>query len=83
MLNERLFAINRSILDIGPQFKLSGKMDANFELDNINAVVDLNYPLSGISFSFPPESGSQLSGITPSAKRESCLYFRHAPACPY
>ena len=83
MLKERLFTINRSLLEVGPQFKLSGQMDANFELDIINAAVDLNYPLSGISFAFPPKSGSQLSGITPSTKRESCLYFRHAQSCPY
>jgi hypothetical protein len=50
-------------------------IDAKFELNNIKAVVDVNYDLSGASFVFPPREGSNSEGITPSAKRESCIYL--------
>jgi hypothetical protein len=50
------------------------RIDATFGLNNIKAVVDVNYDLSGASFVFPPQEGSNSEGITPSAKRESCIY---------
>ena len=38
----------------------------------------MNYDLSGSSFVFPPQHGSSSNGITPRAKRESCIYLiRH------
>ncbi|KAF8502654.1 hypothetical protein F5888DRAFT_1607718 [Russula emetica] len=57
------------ILDLGPEFKLSSRIDATFGLNNIKAVVDVNYDLSGASFVFPPQEGSNSDGITPSAKQ--------------
>jgi hypothetical protein len=45
-------------------------MDANFGLQNINAGIEVNYDLSGASFVFPPQDGSQSNGISPSTKRE-------------
>ena len=66
---------NRSILDVGPEFKLLSRIDAKFELNDIKAVVDVDYDLSGASFVFPPQKGSHSEGITPSAKRESCTYL--------
>ena len=35
----------------------------------------MNYDLSGAAFVFPPKEGSSSDGITPSAKRESCIYL--------
>jgi len=57
------------ILDLGPEFKLMSRIDATFGLNNIKAVVDVNYDLSGASFVFPPQEGSNSEGITPSAKQ--------------
>ncbi|KAF8502657.1 hypothetical protein F5888DRAFT_1800191 [Russula emetica] len=58
------------ILDIGPEFTLLGAIDANFGLQNVNASVDVNYDLSGASFSFPPgSSGSNTGGISSSSKQ--------------
>jgi hypothetical protein len=50
------------------------RMDANFGLNNTKAAVDVSYDLSGASFVYPQE-GSNSEGITPSAKRESCIYL--------
>lgn len=84
MLNGRLLTINCSILEIGPEFKLLSQIEAKFGLNNINAVVDLNYNLSGTSFVFPPQAGSNVDGITPSAKRESrlCLHASSPRSVP-
>ncbi|KAF8472221.1 hypothetical protein DFH94DRAFT_192159 [Russula ochroleuca] len=54
------------IFEIGPEFKLMGEIDAAGH-DNVSAVVDLNYDLSGVSFVFPPQAGSKAGGITPGA----------------
>ena len=66
---------DRRILDLGPEFKLLSRIDAKFGLNDINAVVDVNYDLSGAAFVFPPQEVSNSDGITPSAKRESCIYL--------
>lgn len=58
------------ILDVGPQFTLLGGVDANFGLKNVNAAVEVNYDLSGASFTFPPQAGSNTDGIASSSKRE-------------
>jgi hypothetical protein len=52
--------------------------------DNISAVVDLNYDLSGVSFVFPAQASSNVSGLTPGTSRESFLYllFLIATLCP-
>jgi hypothetical protein len=52
--------------------------------DNISAVVDLNYDLSGVSFVFPAQTGSKVGGLTPGTSRESFLYllFLIATPCP-
>jgi hypothetical protein len=71
---------DHSILDIGPEFKLLSRIDAKFELNDIKAVVDVNYDLSGASFVFPPQEGSNSDGITPSAKREFCIHLHHCHA---
>ncbi|KAF8502656.1 hypothetical protein F5888DRAFT_1110589 [Russula emetica] len=58
------------IFEIGPEFTLLGAVDANFGLQNVNASVDVNYDLSGASFSFPPgSSGSNTGGIASSSKQ--------------
>ncbi|KAF8472215.1 hypothetical protein DFH94DRAFT_655780 [Russula ochroleuca] len=57
------------ILEVGPEFKLMSQFDAKFGLNNINAAVDLNYNLSGVSFVFPPQAGSNVDGITPGSKQ--------------
>ncbi|KAH9975610.1 hypothetical protein BJV77DRAFT_1164270 [Russula vinacea] len=57
------------ILDIGPQFKVTSQMDANFGIKNLNAAVGLNYNLSGVNFIFPPQGGSDGTGIAPSTKQ--------------
>ena len=46
-----------------------GQIDANFGQDSVNAVVDLNYNLTGLSFIFPPQ-GSESDGFTSDAKRK-------------
>ena len=74
-LKERLLTTDRSIVDIGPQFKVTSQMNANFGIKNLNAAVGLNYNLSGVNFIFPPQGGSDGTGIAPSTKRESCLYL--------
>ena len=74
-LKERLLTTDRSIVDIGPQFKVTSQMDANFGIKNLNAAVGLNYNLSGVNFIFPPQGGSDGTGIAPSTKREFCLYL--------
>ena len=58
-----------------------GQIDANFGQDSVNAVVDLNYNLTGLSFIFPPQ-GSESNGFTPDAKRESCLRLIAMLSCP-
>jgi hypothetical protein len=76
---KRLLTTDCRILEIGPEFKLLSRIDAKFGLNNLNAVVGLNYDLSGVSFVFPPQAGSKLDGITLGrlgANRESCLYLR-------
>jgi hypothetical protein len=73
-LKERLLTTDRSIFEIGPEFKLMGEIDAAGH-DNVSAVVDLNYDLSGVSFVFPPQAGSKAGGITPGANREFFLYL--------
>ncbi len=50
-------------------------MDATFGLNNIKAVVNVNYDLNGASFVFPPQEGSNADGIIPSAKRGSYIYL--------
>src|ERR1019366_434560 len=42
---ERLLTTNCSIFEVRPKFKLSSSVDAMLGLNNINAVVDLNYDL--------------------------------------
>ena len=43
--------------------------------DNISAVVDLNYDLSGVSLVFPAQASSNVGGLTPGTSRESFLYL--------
>jgi len=52
-----------------------GSVDANFGLNNVNAAVEVNYDLSGTSFVFPPQGGSNTNGIASSSKREFYFYF--------
>ena len=74
-LNERLLTTDRSILDIGPEFKVTSQIDATFRLDNINAAVGLNYNLSGVSFVFPPQNLFERKWDR--AKRQADLAFAY------
>jgi len=56
-----------AILKIGPQFALLGQIEADFGLQHANAVVGVDYDLSGASFIFPPQAGSSTNGITSSS----------------
>jgi hypothetical protein len=58
-----------------------GQIDANFGQDSVNAVVDLNYNVTGLSFIFPPQ-GSESDGFTSDAKREYCLHLIAMLSCP-
>ena len=78
---ERLLTAHSSLLELSPEFKLMGQIDANFGQDSVNAVVDLNYNLTGLSFIFPPQ-GSESDGFTSDAKRESCLRIITMLSCP-
>lgn len=53
------------ILEIGPQFKVTGQIDASLEVSDIEASVGLNYDLSGVTFAFPPQANSQGGSFTP------------------
>ena len=66
---KRHLTTDSRILEFTPEFKLMGQIDANFGEDSVNAVVDLNYNLTGLSFIFPPQGSD---GITSDTKRESC-----------
>lgn len=46
------------ILDIGPEFVVKGKVDADFTLSNVDATVSIAYDLSEVAATFPPQSGS-------------------------
>lgn len=72
-----LLTTGHSIIDVGPEFKVTSQIDANFGIKNINAAVGLNYNLSGVTFIFPPKGDSDGTGIAPGTKRESCLYLLH------
>jgi hypothetical protein len=50
--------------------------------DNISAVVDLNYDLSGVSLVFPAQASSNVGGLTPGTSRESFLYLLFPIATP-
>ncbi|KAH9991034.1 hypothetical protein BJV77DRAFT_560799 [Russula vinacea] len=52
------------IFEIGPEFKLMSEIDVAGQ-DNISAVVDLNYDLSGVSLVFPAQASSNVGGLTP------------------
>ncbi|KAI9452115.1 hypothetical protein BJY52DRAFT_1294619 [Lactarius psammicola] len=43
------------ILEIGPEFKVTGKVDADFALANVGASVRLAYNLSKVAATFPPQ----------------------------
>ena len=58
------------IFEIGQDFTLLGRIDANFGLKNVNAAVEVNYDLGGASFAFPPQGASNTDGISTSSKRE-------------
>jgi hypothetical protein len=47
-----------------------GRIDANFGLKNVNAVVEVNHNLGGASFVFPPQGAASTAGIASSSKRE-------------
>jgi len=66
-----------SLLDIGPEFKVTGQIDASLEVSDIEATVGLNYDLCGVTFAFPPQDNSQAGSFTPGMSRESpaCLSF--------
>jgi hypothetical protein len=70
------------IFEIGPEFALLGRIDANFGLQNVNAVVEVNHDLGGASFAFPPQGGSNTGGIVSSSKREFLLSLSHHPQSP-
>ncbi|KAN0134690.1 hypothetical protein V8E53_007475 [Lactarius tabidus] len=46
------------ILDIGPEFVVMGKVDADFALSNVDASVGVAYKLRKVATTFPPQSGS-------------------------
>jgi hypothetical protein len=77
--NESQLTPDCRIFEIGPEFALLGRIDANFGLKNVNAVVEVNHNLGGASFAFPPQGGSNTGGISSSSKREYLLILSHHP----
>ena len=64
------------IIEIGPQFTLSGSLDANFAVQNISASVEVNYDFGGTSYAFPdPETLSNTNGIMSSSDSELRFYI--------
>jgi len=61
--------LDRRVITIGPEFTLSGNVDADFGLKNVSAAVDVSYDLKGASFTFPPQAGSSTDGISSSNKQ--------------
>jgi len=66
-----------SILEIGPEFKVAGQIDASLKVSDIEASVGLSYDLSGVTFAFPPQAKLKAGSFTPGTSRESsaCLSF--------
>jgi hypothetical protein len=83
-MNSQQLTTDHSILDLGPELKISSHIDAKFGLNNLKADVGVNYDLSGASFAFrvPSQEGSRSEGIRGSAKRESCVYLIIATLYP-
>ena len=65
-----------SLLNIGPEFKVTAQIDASLEVSDLEATVGLNYNLSGVTFAFPPNNW-QAGSFTPGTSREypACLFF--------
>jgi len=57
------------ILELSPEFELISRIDATFELTNIEAVVDLRFDLSSIGLVFPPQVSSQAGAFTPGSNQ--------------
>jgi len=66
-----------SILEIGPAFKLIGRIDANLKVSDIEASVNLKYDLSGVNFDVPLQDNSQAGAFMRGTNHESptCLSF--------
>ena len=63
------------IIEVGPQFTLSGSLGANFAVQNITTSVEVNYDFGGASYAFPqPETLSNTNGIMSSSDRELGFY---------
>jgi len=69
--------MHHSILEIGPEFKVIGRIDASLKVSDIEASVNLKYDLSGVNFDFPPKSNPQAGTFTRGTNREfpPCLSF--------
>ena len=70
------------ILEVDPQFKVLGQIDARVEFTDIEASVDLKYDLNGVSFVFPAQDGSQKGSFTPGSNSKSPP-FAHCTSFPF
>ena len=70
-----------SILEVGPEFKVIGRIDASLEVSDIEASVNLKYDLSGVNFDFLPQDNSQAASgtFTRGTSRESPAYLSFGP----
>src|SRR5712691_195203 len=69
--------MHHSILEIGPEFKVIGRIDASLKVSDIAASVNLKYDLSEVNFHFPPQANSKSGAFKRGTSRESptCLSF--------